>query len=254
LKEEISELKLIFEFPKYFIGNFFNDLRNDIDLAFVKKKHETQSLQQQMKIEGIWTDLRNEIISFEKECKQKQDSQPIDQEITNKIINLLEESYNHLISNRYMTFETESIKPAIKKLNSELENLTGYFSRSLSISSKEELIRAKSKPASNLFQIISESEQFKKFKPMISICENESINDELQDLHDLIYDERKLFEKLMFLNKTMFFLRLDSNEKIEENRRLFAQLDPNINAGVLFLIENEYFDSRTISFFKRYFF
>ena len=249
LREEIEELKLIYEYPKYFIGNYFNDLKNDLNLAFAKKKLATRNLQYQMKIEAIWTDLRYQIEAYEKDCRQNQDELRIDPELSKKLINFAEDSYSQLLSNRYVANASEeSTKPTLEKSNSDFCRL---FSRTFSNKSNEEISKSKIEKTSNLLHIVSASEKFKKFKPMISICENEPVSDEFQDLYDLIYDERKMFERLMFLNKTMFFIRSDSNENIEENKKLFAHLDPNTNAGVLVFIETEYLDSKTINFFKR---
>lgn len=236
LRQDLTELKLIFEFPKYYIAKYFNDLKNEIDLAFVKKKQTCDDLSQEMKIDSIWTDLRNKTASFEKECKQKQETQPFSQEVTQKIINLIEESFNRVLSNKDIVS-----RPGLETFNSELFNSYPFALKSPDETKKVNV---------NLFQMISSSEQtFKKFRTMTSISENEEENEDLHDLYDLIYDERKVVEKCLFLSRTMFFIKYS-----DLSNDMFAQLDPKVNAGTLVLIEDDYFDCKTVSFFKKYLF
>ena len=74
-------------------------------------------------------------------------------------------------------------------------------------------------------------------------------SEEFQEINDLIYDERIKVEKILFLRKTMFFL--SKTDASEENKQLFSELKTNETSGILILIENEFFGSQAIEFFKK---
>jgi Leucine-rich repeat (LRR) protein len=117
-------------------------------------------------------------------------------------------------------------------------------------------------------------------KSTLIILENEDNNDlinsielkllmntDLLNLNDLLYDEIYKLEKILFLNKTLFFIDKikyenetnnsqqqsnsdDSNESFTETINLFHYMNNKNTFGKLVLIQNEYFGKRTIPFLK----
>ena len=74
LMSEFERLKFIFECPRLFICNHFDELRCQVDLTFCakfnKSSHETTNNQQQAKsqLTENWTDIIKAIDSFEAKC------------------------------------------------------------------------------------------------------------------------------------------------------------------------------------------
>ena len=68
--KDLNELKDALEYPKLFMANYFNDLRNDVDIAFAPKQLEFLHDQEKKKqIDDLWQQMINRIDTFEKNCK-----------------------------------------------------------------------------------------------------------------------------------------------------------------------------------------
>lgn len=97
LKEDLDRLKNINTFPRFYLSNYFSDLRTEVDLAFATQDlHETdQTLRE--KIKKNWTEMILKINEFEQECLLKlknnsfNNSQITDQ--TEQLINLVESNF-----------------------------------------------------------------------------------------------------------------------------------------------------------------
>jgi hypothetical protein len=65
LDNKLEQLKFIFECPRLFICNYFNDLRSKIDLAFVKKMFYLNDKSIKQKLNENWTKMIDLIDSIE---------------------------------------------------------------------------------------------------------------------------------------------------------------------------------------------
>lgn len=79
---------------------------------------------------------------------------------------------------------------------------------------------------------------------------NEKYEQEIDEINDLIYDERLKIEKILFLNKTIIFF----NKTNCKHNNLLGKLESEIAVGKLLVISNEYFGEKGIEFLKRYLF
>ena len=65
LDNKLEQLKFIFECPRLFICNYFNDLRSKIDLAFVKKMFYLNDKSIKQRLNENWTKMIDLIDSIE---------------------------------------------------------------------------------------------------------------------------------------------------------------------------------------------
>ena len=70
--KKLEDLKLIIEMPKLYLANYFQDLRNKVDLEMVSKQIlHNNHIEKKNELNQIWIEMISKIDSFEKECKNK---------------------------------------------------------------------------------------------------------------------------------------------------------------------------------------
>ena len=82
-----------------------------------------------------------------------------------------------------------------------------------------------------------------------------------QEIHDLIQSEKFKVERTVFCNKTIFFMskfKLNDNlplvdhfNKKSEILRLFEKMNPDVTAGKLIIINDEYFNKEDLNLLKK---
>ena len=71
LLNELKELKLIAQLPKFYLNNYFIDLRNDVDKEILAKQMEQDEQDNEAKISQLnelWKEISLRIQSFENSC------------------------------------------------------------------------------------------------------------------------------------------------------------------------------------------
>ena len=69
---KLDELQLIVEIPNLYLANYFQELRNKVDIEmFSKQKIQNNDIEKKNEIDQIWVEMISEIYSFEKQCKNK---------------------------------------------------------------------------------------------------------------------------------------------------------------------------------------
>ena len=66
--KKLEQLKLLLEFPRLYISNYFSDLRTQIDLAFFAKELAINNSEQLIELRKYWNDMIYKLNSFEEKC------------------------------------------------------------------------------------------------------------------------------------------------------------------------------------------
>ena len=105
-----DDLKQIIEIPSLYLSNYFNELRNEVDLECLKKQkqYEERNQENKTKINEIWKEMITKIDSFEKQCINNtiKDHQ--------QVINRLE-SIELMLNNNEFNTNLEEIKETIER-------------------------------------------------------------------------------------------------------------------------------------------
>lgn len=66
--KKIEQLKMLLEFPRLYLSNFFADLRTQIDLAFFAKELELNENEALIELRKNWHEMINKLNSLEEKC------------------------------------------------------------------------------------------------------------------------------------------------------------------------------------------
>lgn len=241
LIEEVRQLKSDLDYPRLNISRFFRNVRNEIDITFAKLKLQAKNTEQKSQLVFNWNELIDRINQFEKQCLENliEFSENTKNESMNTL-ELIDYCLMNLIKQR--DDQNETIKPGLKKFDTEMSR---FFVMPYLGAANQEAIEIKNQKNPNLLRMLSQT------KPEIdrSASYEELDNDEFLELCDLVYDEKRRIERLLFQNKTMFFI--NRNIQNEENKNLFAKLDPDTTGGILLFVTSEYFGQHAIEYFKK---
>lgn len=91
---ELEDLKNIFTYPRYYLSNYFSNLRHEVDSEFVRKDLKETNQQIKTEIKKNWIEMISKIDTFEQECFNKQIKNSFNDHIntkqTSELINLIE--------------------------------------------------------------------------------------------------------------------------------------------------------------------
>ena len=74
--KKLEDLKLIVEMPKLYLANYFQELRNKVDLEmFSKQILHNNEIEMKNELNQNWIEMISKIDTFEKECKNKDELQ-----------------------------------------------------------------------------------------------------------------------------------------------------------------------------------
>ena len=70
---KLDELQLIVEIPNLYLANYFQELRNKVDIEMLSKQilHNNDNEDIKNEVNQNWKEMISKIYSFEKECKNK---------------------------------------------------------------------------------------------------------------------------------------------------------------------------------------
>ena len=207
LEKKFDYLKEVFKQPRLALSCYFSDLRNQVDLACIKKTNSLETDADKKIVNKNWSAIINRINSFEEECLNRQVDNEFDVDVAQRArdsIQLIESKLNDYRQSQAVVAKNEEEKEENeeKQTDTDSESDSG-----------------------------SESEN------------DENDNEAFNMLADLIYDALFELQKILFLNKTMFFLlfRKDSYYRTysENYQNNFRQQFPNASTH------------RTVNIFKK---
>lgn len=115
LKVHYEQLKKLFDSPRLYMGNYFADLRSEIDIAFIKMNQNEQSIEVKHKLNDSWFQMIENVNTFETECFKLRSTNTFNldfsQEVREKIelINIiLNDLTNQIIAEENQINETSS--------------------------------------------------------------------------------------------------------------------------------------------------
>ena len=111
LKEDLEQLKLLLSKPDLYIWNYFNDLKNEIDIAFGTKLLEEPVDSENLNI--IWLQMIDKVKQYEQECLTATPS--LDQFETKFLKSIYLKSIESKLCD-IITEDIESNEPRTKKL------------------------------------------------------------------------------------------------------------------------------------------
>ena len=126
LKEELKQLKSLFELPRIYITNHFSDMRRKVEVAFVMKGQNIDSREARKLLEQDRIKTINLIVSFEQDCLKRQKINTFNNEITTrtlKQIKLIEKKLEEM--NRFMLLEHNTDDE--DELNQEFQYISGLI-------------------------------------------------------------------------------------------------------------------------------
>ena len=124
LLNNLNELKEILELPSLYLANFFEGLRNDVDIEFAPKQLELQNNREKKnQLNELWQQMITKIYSFEKNCIK--DS--YDLETNKKRINEIEKLVSHQDSKDLTDLEDLIETEEINLLKNLFQNSTIAF-------------------------------------------------------------------------------------------------------------------------------
>ena len=107
---KLKHLKFLFECPRLFLSNFFNDLKAEIDSSFVLKELSLSENERKILIKN-WIDIIKRVEVFEAECFR----------VKNK--NEFQKEFQHEMSKLISYIETDLIQHKKTENNENLEDL-----------------------------------------------------------------------------------------------------------------------------------
>lgn len=100
LKTDLESLRNLLNYPRFYLSNYFNDIRNEADVAFIKKDLDETDPDFKRKIKENWLEIIEKIDSFEKECIQMLAGNSFSKQIQNETNELIEKIENKLNENK----------------------------------------------------------------------------------------------------------------------------------------------------------
>ena len=91
LKVKLDQLNTLIEFPKYYLSNFFCDLKNEVDVTFAQICINEQNATKIDEFKESWIKTIQKIDSFESKCFKNLSKNKLDKLLcheTNKLIRL----------------------------------------------------------------------------------------------------------------------------------------------------------------------
>ena len=86
LKEILADLKILIEIPRLYLANYFQELRNRIDLLAVERCFNETN---EKELNANWTLIIKKIASFEKECFRKMPTNQFSKDVASDALNLV---------------------------------------------------------------------------------------------------------------------------------------------------------------------
>lgn len=116
LKKEFEDLKLMLDFPKLYLSNYFTNLRNEVDFLFVDK--------QEKKFKTIWSKMTRKIDEFEKDCSSRLSDDCFDGHLKIQFKSILEKIDVEITNldpiDSYSKFRADDFKELIIKEKTQL--------------------------------------------------------------------------------------------------------------------------------------
>jgi len=91
LKQKIHDLKQIFEFPRLCLANYFEQLRNRIDLIAVQRCLNENNKEFKKLLNKNWVLIIERIHLFELKCFQKVKTNKFSRDLTNETLELIKQ-------------------------------------------------------------------------------------------------------------------------------------------------------------------
>lgn len=85
LKNQYEQLKKTFESPRLFLSTYFADLRNEVDIAFLKMNQSEHGMEVKHKLNDAWFQMIEQINTFETECLKIRVSNSFNPEFTQEV-------------------------------------------------------------------------------------------------------------------------------------------------------------------------
>lgn len=212
LTENLTRLKSLFEYPRVYLINHFNELKRRVENSFLLREQSLDKRVHRKQLERDCAQILALVASFQQDCLHKQKLNTFNYEITQR---------TH-----------ERIKLIEKKFD-ELEHTK-----------------------------------------MLDYDFNE-VNQDIQYLSGLIYDEKTKIEKIIFLNKTLiylnklemlfddddglFYFNSDSETEDEQlydcifdNTKCSKDDEFDLIVGKIIFIENDFIGDQGIEYLKKY--
>jgi len=98
IEKELNHLKLIFECPRLYLGDYFADLKSQIDMLFARKEILQVNEKIKANINYNWNQMINKISSFETECFKNRSHNSFEAKLTEDIKEKLHSIDNQLKS------------------------------------------------------------------------------------------------------------------------------------------------------------
>ena len=121
LSQELDKFKSTFQFPKFYLSNYFSELRNKIDVAFLNKSANEDDYEIKNQLNENWIKMIDQINSYERLCSNCQRSNKFNSQITketNADISLIEEKLSNFKLDLY-----DEIKELIHEQMCKIKNI-----------------------------------------------------------------------------------------------------------------------------------
>jgi hypothetical protein len=117
INEKFEHLKFLFECPRLFLSNFFNDLKAEIDSSFALKE---QSINDKEILTENWTNIIKRVEEFELECFRAKKKNEFQKEFQQEMSELISLIASDLIRKKADNVLDDLISQNILKIEKEL--------------------------------------------------------------------------------------------------------------------------------------
>ena len=128
--QKLEDLKSIVELPKLYLANYFQELRNKVDIEMVSKQMlHNNHIEMKTELNQIWVEMISKIDSFEKQCTKNIDDLQSNvnriEEIRITLDNQNEATNLQLIEDKIQEEEFELFKKLFKNRTIIFEDIFG---------------------------------------------------------------------------------------------------------------------------------
>lgn len=121
LRQDLDAFLSVYQFPKFYLSNYFSELRNKIDVSFFNKNSQETDYEIKNELNENWIQMIEKINSYERLCTNCQRTNKFDMQTTketNQEINLIE---SKLANFKLDSFD--EIKELICELNTRIKRI-----------------------------------------------------------------------------------------------------------------------------------
>lgn len=173
---QIDQLKMMLDVPKYYLSEYYSNLKNQIDIEFLQKEIKEKNLNEADK--NLWMQMIQKIESFETENMIRLNSNPISEERKQEIYARIENIQDKMKNNE--NIEKNSLIDEIREIKEAI-----FLNRTILIF-KHDKIKSTKKPVKKLdyrtfydyYYYYDEENDFKKDENLHLLIINDAYLDE----------------------------------------------------------------------------